>query len=774
MAEGDGGDSHPHLRLEREDPVPERRPRRGFSPTREPDDPRAHARRLGARLRATRQAVVAELGGFDDRRLVKIRLTEKVSPEEVARASAGVEVVSQEDDTLVLAFATDAQLDEFQAKLTSLAGGNRVSYVNVLYALQDLDRWTPADRTGWALERDGFPDKEPFLLDVELWPLARSNEPVRAAFETWVQQHEGEVVDAVRKPYLTLYRVRCSHSLAEKLLQYRDARTVDLPPQVGLEPTLIYTDVQRLGAVPNPPDNAPSVAVLDTGLVTGHPLLATAVGDSQSFLSGVPAADDHGHGTFVAAIALYDDIADCIRNRSFVPHLRLLSGRVLDQNNQGDPPLIENQVEEAVRQFVGDYRCRVFNLSYGDLNKPYQGRHVAGLAVTLDALSRELDVLFVVPTGNYDGDEDEPQHGWDEYPQLLIGRNSVLIDPAPALNALTVGSLARYDQHRRWPNDPAYRAVARTEQPSPFTRRGPSVDGAIKPDLVDYGGNWIVNVRSGQTMVGPQGVGEVSFSRRFAAGQPFSEDSGTSFAAPRIAHCVARLMAEMPGAGVDLCRALVVAHAKTPDRCVGLFNDDKDLRDVTGYGLVDRFGLYRSLEDCVTLWAEESIENRRHHFFEVPVPDVFWWGPNRKREITVCLAYRPAVRTTRIDYRAARISFKLVQAESLNELARRFNAVVDLDDTEAVKERSSARRFSETLRSKGTVQASTWAFSRPTEILASKPWFVVVTRNDPAWGEPLSSERERYALAVVLDDRDVLQAQLYARIEARLRARVRV
>ncbi|MCY3820014.1 MAG: hypothetical protein OXH52_11720 [Gammaproteobacteria bacterium] len=114
------------------------------------------------------------------------------------------------------------------------------------------------------------------------------------------------MVDAVRKPYLTLYRVRCFHSLAEELLQYRDARTVDLPPQVGLEPTLIYTDVQRLNPAPNPPENAPSVAVLDTGIVAGHPLLATAVGDSQSFLAGVPAADDHGHGTFVGAIALYD------------------------------------------------------------------------------------------------------------------------------------------------------------------------------------------------------------------------------------------------------------------------------------------------------------------------------------------------------------------------------------------------------------------------------------------------------------------------------------
>lgn len=79
---------------------------------------------------------------------------------------------------------------------------------------------------------------------------------------------------------------------------------------------------------------------------------------------------------------------------------------------------------------------------------------------------------------------------------------------------------------------------------------------------------------------------------------------------------------------------------------------------------------------------------------------------------------------------------------------------------------------SETLRSKGTVQASTWSFTRPSAAVAEKPWFVVVTRNDPPWGELLSTGREPYALAVLLGDRAAVQPQLYTRIEARLRARV--
>lgn len=769
-------DTHPHLELAREEPVTERRLRRGFRPGAPPDDPREHGAVLGDRLQAAREATASDLGGYDARRLIKIELSEKVAPEAVAQAWSGLEVVSQEDGELVLAFADEAQLDAFEARLASLAAGEHVTYRNVIYALRGFDRWTPEDRTGWALRQDGFPDEDPFAIDAELWPLARGGESERqrTAFEAWMGEGGGEILDSVKQPHLTLYRIRCARPLAEDLLRHRDVRSVDLPPRIGLERALVRTDVQELGETPTPPDGAPGIVVLDSGIAAGHPVLAPTVGDAQSFLPGAGAADTDGHGTFVSGIALYGDVADCLRNRRFAPELRLFSGRVLDHRARGDPPLIENQVEQAVRYFVEEYGCRVFNLSYGDLNKPYRSRHVAGLAVTLDALSRELGVLFIVPTGNYDGDEDGPRDWRAEYPGYLTPESAALLDPAPALNALTVGSLARHERDARWPDDPGYRPVARTEQPSPFTRCGPSVNRAIKPDLVDYGGNVTVDVRTGRRIMGQQGVGELSTARDFAAGNPFAEDAGTSFAAPHVANAAARIFAMFPDASVDLCRALLVAHARTPPACADLFSDDADaLRNVTGYGLVDRSALYRSLDGCVTLWAEERIENRRHHFYEIPIPDEFWSAGRRGRELTVALAFRPPVRTTRIDYRAVSIGFKLVQAESLEEVARSFDAAIDRNVAPSIGERSVGRRFSERDRSRGTVQASTWTFTQPLPAMQTSSWFVVVTRNDPAWGETLSSGREPYALVVVLADRQAQEPRLHARIETRLRARAR-
>ena len=771
---------HPHLPLEREEPVTERRSHGGGSRPMVPGDPRGHGAALRRRLQSVREGAGADLGGYDDRRLIKLTLATKVPPDEMAKIANGVELVSQEGDTLVLVFATEDQLDEFEAKLASLEGGGPVTRVDLLYALDGVDRWTEQDRTGWALRRDGFPDTEPFLIDAEVWPLARDAAVARTVFERWVAERDGEVIDAVRKPYLTIYRIRCDRTLADALLRNRDVRSVDLPPRFGLDVTLIRAAVQELDEVPGPPNDSPGVVVLDSGVVTGHPVLAPAVGDAQSFLPGFSAADEHGHGTLVSGIALYGDVAECLRSRRFVPQLRLFSGRVLDQHNEGDARFMENRVEQAVRYFVDNYGCRVFNLSYGDRNKPYRGGRVAGLAVTLDALSRELDVIFVVPTGNYVGSDGDPDDWLADYPAYLSGDDTRLLDPAPALSALTVGSLARMErstQAVRYPDDPSYRPVAQADQPSPFTRRGPSVNGAIKPDLVDYGGNLAVDARTDRgPMVGQSGVGELSTSREFASGLPFAEESGTSFAAPRVAHMATCILSELPDTGANLCRALLVAHARTPAACADLFADDEDvLRAITGYGLVDRSALYRSVENCVTLCAEESIANRRHHFFEVPITEGFWTPGLRPREVSVALAYCPPTRTTRIDYRAVRMGFKLVQADSLNAVARSFNASVERDTVDVIKEVSpSSRRVSEQTRSRGTAQASVWTFKRPDAARREQRWFIVVTRNDPSWGENLSAEQEKYALVVVISDRESYRGQLYGQIQERLRERIRV
>jgi hypothetical protein len=580
------------------------------------------------------------------------------------------------------------------------------------------------------------------------------------------------VLDRINVGDYLAYRLLLTRESAEKILNHRDVRVVDLPPRFGLELGTIQLDIQNITQAP-PPDTAPLIAVLDSGIAQNHPLLGPALGDAQGFLLPERSAhDSHGHGTIVAGIALYGDVESCAQAKEFIPQLRLLSGRVLDGNAEVDPRFIENIVDEAVRYFYKNYGCRVFNFSYGNLNKPYLGGRVGGLAYILDCLARELDVLFVVPTGNFhEASVDQLRNA---YPNYLLTDEARLVDPAPALNVLTVGSLARWDrgaQAWRWPNDIAIAPVAQRDQPSPFTRCGCSVKGAIKPELVAYGGNLAVDARANH--VSERWLGELSTSKDFATGQLLAERTGTSFAAPHVAHCAARILIEYPNASTSLLRALLVANGKIPMATTLLMGNNEDqFAQIVGYGMVDDSNLYRSTEEQVILIAESRLLDKHNHFYEIPLPESFYndGKKSRRREITVALAHCPPVRTTRLDYKASRFQFRLVEAASLNDAVSAFDRET-AEEVDSIRELNCNKTaYGSTKRAYGTVQASTWTIKRSR----SEKLFVVVTRNDHAWGmPPVTDDEESYALVIRMADRENEEARLYTEIRAQLQARER-
>lgn len=768
-------DAYPHLRIEREEPVNQKRAR-GFPRVTSPDDISDHGRRLHDTFVAAKEAAEQDIGGFDNRCLFKLQM-EGLSSENIEQIP-GVELVSEESGGYALAFADQQALTEFEARLSTLIRGELPKRKEILYALQAFDHWTPEDRTGWALKRDGMPPEGHFMLDVELWPLSRSDERpnLQMAFEKWLLNEGIESLDKVDIDSLLLYRVRLNSAQAERVLCHRDVRTVDLPPQYGLERSVLSMDIQDIPPIQPPPDDAPVVAVLDSGITGGHPLIGPALGDAQGFLlPDREHEDDDGHGTHVAGIALYDDVEECARAKSFVPQLRLVSGRILDTHAKADARLIENIVSEAVHRFHEEYGCKVFNISYGDTNKPYMGGHVRGLAYILDKLSRDLGVLFVVPTGNFEGTEKIPEDWKEDYPDYLFTEEARLLDTAPALNVITVGSLARWDQGsfaQRYKTDPRETPIAQKDQPSPFTRCGWSINGAIKPDVSAYGGN--CTIRPFTNSPSQHMLGELSLSRDFAAqGRLLREEPGTSYAAPHIAHHAGRLLGELPKSSVNLIRALLVANAEEPLAAVTLFNGDHDkIRKSVGYGMVQADTLYRSTEEQANLIAEASLFNKHHHFYEIPIPTSFYRGgkARRLREITIALAYCPAVRTTRIDYRASRFEFRLVEADSVEKIISTFNSDTAKDDFPNIPELNVKQSCKNQYRSKGTTQCSKWSIKKPRD----KRLFVVVTRNDPAWGEVYFREEESYALVIKLGDRENEEARLYTEIRTQLQARERV
>jgi len=762
-----------HLPLARSEPVNERRTKAGRGRPR-PEHPRQHARELLEGFERGRTQASLLQAGFDPRLLLK--LTYEGDPEEL-RNVPGLDVVSQEERTVVVVFADDNAMNEFQNRLRLIAAGGRATREAVLFAIKAFDTWTPQDRVGATLRHEAFPEEGDGWLDVELWPLElpRHRDAMLEKFTEWCRANAVEVLDTLNRGALVLLRVRTTHAGYRALLHLRDVRAVDLPPKLRVGFELLGVDLAGLAVEGAPAPTAPKIGILDSGIVAGHPLLAPAVGEAASFLPGKGGADEHGHGTMVAGLALYGDVRACIEKRSFVPRFRILSGRITDEHNENLSTLIENEVAKAIQYFSKEYGCRIFNLSVANRRRVYEDGHIGPWASILDDLAREHGVVIVVAAGNFQGTETVPSDWRQEYPRYLFEPEARLLDPAPAVNALTVGSVVRQELSRmgeRYPQDVAYQPIARGGEPSPFTRIGPGARGSIKPELVHYGGNWTLDTRVNRPS--PSDLGEISTGHNFATGRLFEAEAGTSFAAPKVAHLAAQLLARYPTASANLVRALIVANARVPDQTrTRLDGDESKVRLAAGYGFPNELRTLTSTDTVAELVAEENIPENHTHFFELPIPDSFFTGRGRRRRrITVSLAHAPVVRRSRVEYKASHFEFRLVRARSLQEVSRIFKRTPPSDKIEIAGEIGTLEP-KKTIRGKGTVQAATWDIKLTSESRWREPLFAVVTRLVPSWALGLL-EQEPYAIVVILDDSANAEARLYAEVRGILEARVQV
>lgn len=532
-----------HLTIAKESLQNPRRTRQYNIPRTPRADLRQHGGMLFEKLRAITQRPIPQIPGKDNdgRYILKLQYTGMLDTTHLSRH--GIEFISQEDKTLCIAFADERGIALFGEHLSQL-GNTHVTYQQILTALDNIDIWTSEDRKSWSIKNYGFPEENQFKLDIELWPVETTHHPARIRlceeFDAWLQNNTIRRTDIINLDSLLMYRVFVNRGQAEMLLAHRDVRMVDLPPSSGISYETLNRDINVIPQhIPSPPANAARVCILDSGINTAHPLLRSAIAESASFIAGEDEYDSCGHGTAVAGIALYGDLEACDASNFWQPSLWLFNGKVLNAAGEFDTTTIETTLTQAVEHFV-ELGCRIFNLSLGNANAPYDGKHIRGIAYVLDTLARRYDILFVVSAGNFNGNDDPPvpQNSWrDEYPDYLIHNTSVIIDPAPALNVLTVGSYARHNatfNAQIRPDEISHLSPAAEYQPSPFTRHGPSVKGAFKPEVVAHGGNFAASMRrdGGQWKAHARGLGVLSCHHQFQGSTFFSEQSGTSFSAP--------------------------------------------------------------------------------------------------------------------------------------------------------------------------------------------------------------------------------------------------
>ena len=314
----------------------------------------------------------------------------------------------------------------------------------------------------------------------------------------------------------------------------------------------------------------------------GHPAIIPALAEAAefsdtNFVLSSP-NDENGHGTGVSGVAIYGDIKQCITNRLFQPTAWLFSARVTDANNQYNPDsLLENQLENAINYFINAYpNCKVVNISLGDSRLVFRdGQKQFRLAAKIDEIAhryQDKNLVFVISAGNFQYNPVSNELIHSDYPNYLLNEEAGIIEPATSAIALSVGSLSLGMGSFSYNDDAQRNVVAKMlGYPSPFTRSGFGVDGAIKPELVDFGGDLVIDRTR---VINNDPSAAILTLSKDSSSSLFRAYCGTSFAAPRIANIAAQLFTKFPNASSNLIRALIVNSATLPKEIPSAFQGD--------------------------------------------------------------------------------------------------------------------------------------------------------------------------------------------------------
>ncbi len=774
-----------HLQLVRLPELFERRKRSGFGA-----QPNRDLAQHGTKLREELDAAIATQQRrrkpefIDPSLILRVQMSGQLLEEQWVQV--GLTVLSSDADRTLVLFASNDELRDFRARLDAWQRGAPIGqrsppYNAFIGAIETIGAVEPRDRIGVRFREDGlvevadFQDRTTYLIDLELWDVGdrRLRERKLRQIMDYIEAREGEVLDQYLGPSISLARVRVSGALLKALLTVEDISTIDQPPQ----PDVTTADALNLTLDIVPPlnavaDDAPVIGVIDSG-VNDHPFLADILVGAIGVPATLGSADDFHHGTRVGGVAVFGDLRAQLASGTLARGARLCSAKVVNERGQfDDRRLVPSQMREAITALNTRFGCRIFVIALGDKKRVYNGGKVGTWAATLDELAAELDIVIIVSSGNR-----APRAGnrleqaVTEYPNYLLEDANRLFEPAGAMNVLTVGALAHGEGlDAALGSEATIRPITRENEPSPFSRVGPGIDGATKPDVVDIGGTLVLDamvarLRSGEELpsAGVLTLHHAFLDRLFTAG------SGTSYAAPRVAFSAAQILTRFPDATANLVRALLVGSAEVPHASrqrMALLGPDA-IRIVCGHGMVDLERAAFSDDARVVLYGEDELAVDHFAVYRIPIPEPFQ-TERGERSIRVTLAYDPPVRHTRTDYFGVGMSFRLIRGCEPHLIFEHYRKRTKEEGTFpeiAVKFDCSLTPGPQT-REKGTVQCATATFKRSVKDYGNDYYLVI--RCEAGW----ASFQNRQRFAVVVEISHKAEVQLYERIRERVRISV--
>ena len=695
-------------------------------------------------------------------------------------------LASDADKTLIL-FASDSELQEFRRRVAAYQqippiGQTGPSYAQLVSQIESIDEVNPSDGIGPVLKAEGFNDVADFAgvatdaYDIELWQPTVDDAPIFTARVTrQVEDLGGEFINEYRGISATLVRVRCDGNAMRALLELPEIAIIDrcpIPDLPELEDSAYIGNNVAPGAAPDP--EAPVIGIIDSGLTAAHPLLQQGVAGVFGVPPDMGDHDERGHGTPVSGVAVFGDLRERLDTGNFDMPFRLASAKVVDQHGRfHNLELPHQQIDAAIRRLHDEHGCKVINMSLCDATRVVSDKAGAWAAV-LDGLARELDLVIVVSAGNVNGGVLYEAHGDGivaNYPAYLFNPENRILEPASAVNVLTVGAIAHSNGMSVEDGDlVGVRPITNMDEPSPFTRVGPGVSKTIKPDLIDYGGTAVLDGPMQRLATGKQraAAGVISTNQGYLT-RYFSSHSGTSFSSPLVAYKAAVIRQSFPDTSANLTRAFLALSAEIPEAATQLLDgvaEDAVLR-ACGYGVADLNRALNSDDNRVVLFAEDTLETDQFAVYEVPIPEPFQTTKGA-REIKVALAFDPLVRHTRLDYAGTNMSFLLVRglnAQAVFDACRKW----ERDEGDATKFGDAAKcklKPGQNIRKHSTLQCASFRAQR--DISRYGDSYYLVVRNEGGWAENVEAE-QRFSIAVEV--RHEADIAIYQRIEARVRLR---
>lgn len=336
----------------------------------------------------------------------------------------------------------------------------------------------------------------------------------------------------------TAISCKADYTVLENIIKsYSTVNKVELNSSFYIKRSLPASKLPTMLTVNAPISNS-IVAIIDSGIESSSVPFRSLVTTNLRYLPKSAVDVDQDHGTFVASRCLYgDEIDSCLSSSVLTPYCRVMDVTVFGKDKLGesvgpDDFSLMNIIGEVVKKHHKE--IKVYNLSLGK-KEPIKDFDYSEVAKQIDYLSKIYGVIFIVASGNID-------IPLGVYPHDHFGNiGSRLGSPAESLLAITVGSIAKYDNAN---------CLAIKNEISPFSRIGPGADGGLKPEIVTHGGNLEKGYKA-STRTSSYGINNM--------GNELAIDVGTSFSAPLVSQYVIRLIDAFPEATTNLIKALLIS-----------------------------------------------------------------------------------------------------------------------------------------------------------------------------------------------------------------------